>query len=97
MALVTLGDAPRPVSGIAQFPRNRAGCADQRVAGISAAQRQDCSPSVLAACTWAVAAGRWPSVVVAHAQVPTVAVVPELGLIGFPFRRPEGSGHGIPL
>lgn len=96
MALVTLGDAPRPVSGIAQFPRNRSGCADQRVAGISEALRQGCSPSVLAACTWAVAVDRWPSVVVAHAQVRTAAVEPALGLIECPF-RPQGSGAWYPI
>ncbi len=96
MALVCLGDAPRPVSGIAQFLRNRAGCADRRVAGISAAQRQGCSPSVLAACTWAMAVGRWPNVAVGHLQVPTPAVEPELDLFEYPF-RPQGSGAWYPI
>lgn len=85
MALGGLDDAPALVSGTAQSRRNRGGCADRGAAGISAAQRQGCSPSVLVACTWALAAGRWPSVAVAHVQVPKAAE-PEIGLVECPFR-----------
>lgn len=91
MALVCLGDAPRSGSRIVQCRCNRAECADPGAAGISAVQRQDCSPSLLAACTWALAADQWPNVAAVHARVLKTVVEPEIGLIEYPF-RPQGPG-----
>lgn len=96
MALVCLGDAPRSESRIVQCRCNRAECADRRAAGNSAVQRQGCSPSVLTACTWALAADQWSSVAAVHARMLTTVVEPELGLIECPF-LPQGSGAWYPI
>lgn len=95
-ALVCLGDAPRSGSRIVQCRCNRGECADRRAAGISAVLHQGCSPSVLTACTWALAADQWSSVAAVHARMLTTVVEPEVGLIECPF-RPQGSGAWYPI